>query len=173
MAVAAAGADGTIEPEEIRAVEKLYTVMGLERERVYSDLHALTSSPEPITVRSADPIPREFAIPSPEVQTPVGTVTLDAARVSAVMADTVRVSKVLGDIFAEDEGDDEEVVDESASNGDDRFGGLDSSHRGFASVLVTRHQWSEEEVSALADEHRLMVAGALETINEWAFPEPG
>lgn len=173
LAVAAAGADGTIDPEEIRTVEKLYTAMGLERERVYSDLHALTSSPEPITVRSADPIPREFAIPSPESQAPIGTVTLDAARVSAVMADTVRVSQVLGDIFAEDDGDDEEVVDESVSDGDERFEGLDSSHRAFASVLVTRQQWTEEEVSALADEHRLMVAGALETINEWAFDSLG
>ena len=173
LAVVAAGADGTIDPEEIRTIEKLYTAMGLKRERVYTDLHALTSTPEPITVRPADLTPREFAIPSPPRETPSGTVTLDAARVSAVMADTVRVSQVLGDIFADDEDDDEEIVDDHLSDADDRFGGLDAPHRAVASVLITRHQWTEDEVSALADEHQLMVAGALETINEWAFESLG
>ena len=65
LAVVAAGADGTIDPEEIRTIEKLYTAMGLKRERVYTDLHALTSMPEPITVRPADLTPREFPIPLP------------------------------------------------------------------------------------------------------------
>ena len=173
LAVVAAGADGTIDPEEIRTIEKLYTAMGLERESVYTDLHALTSRPEPITVRPADLTPREFAIPSPPPEKPTGTVALDAARVSAVMADTVRVSQVLGDIFADDEDDDDEVVDDSVSAADDRFGGLDAPHRAVASVLITRQQWTEEEVAALADEHQLMVAGALETINEWAFESLG
>ena len=173
LAVVAAGADGTIDPEEIRTIEKLYTAMGLERERVYTDLHALSSTSEPITVRSADITPREFAIPSPPRETPAGTVTLDAARVSAVMADTVRVSQVLGDIFADDEDDDEEVVDDRVSDADNRFGGLDAPHRAVASVLITRHQWTEAEVAALADEQQLMVAGALETINEWAFESLG
>ena len=89
------------------------------------------------------------------------------------MADTVRVSQVLGDIFADDEDDDDEVVDDSVSAADDRFGGLDAPHRAVASVLITRQQWTEEEVAALADEHQLMVAGALETINEWAFESLG
>ena len=173
LAVVAAGADGAIDPEEIRTIEKLYAAMGLKRERVYTDLHALTSTPEPITVRPADLAPREFAIPSPPSEMPAGTVTLDAARVSAVMADTVRVSQVLGDIFADDEDDDEEVVDDHVSDVEDRFGGLDTPHRAVASVLITRHQWTEDEVATLAEEHQLMAAGALETINEWAFESLG
>ena len=169
LAVVAAGADGTIDPEEIRTVERLYTAMGLERERVYTDLHALTATPEPITVRPADLTSQAFAIPSP----PAGTVTLDAARVSAVMADTVRVSQVLGNIFSDVEDDDEEVVDDRVSDADDRLNGLDAAHGAVASVLITRHRWTEEEVSALADAHQLMVDGALETINEWAFENLG
>ena len=173
LTVAAAGADGTIDPEEIRTIERLYTAMGLERERVYTDLHALTSAPEPKTVRHADLTPREFAIPPPPRDAPAGTVTLDAVRVSAVMADTVRVSQVLGDIFADDEDDDVEVVDDAVSDEDSRFSGLDAPHRAVALVLITRHHWTEEEVAALAHEHQLMVAGALETINEWAFESLG
>ena len=113
LAVVAAGADGAIAPEEIRVIERLYAAMGLERERVYADLHALASAPEPVTVRPADRATRDFAIPSPPPETPAGTVTLDAARVSAVMADTAHVSQVLGDIFADDDDEDEESVDDS------------------------------------------------------------
>ena len=169
LAVVAAGADGAIDPEEIRVIERLYAVMGLDRERVYADLHALTSAPEPVTVRPADRAKREFAIPSPPPETPGDAVTLDAARVSAVMADTARVSQVLGDIFSDGDDDYEESVDDSVSEADDEFGGLDAPHRAVASVLITRHQWTEDEVAGLADEHQLMAAGALETINEWAF----
>ena len=169
LAVVAAGADGAIAPEEIRVIERLYAAMGLERERVYADLHALASAPEPVTVRPADRAMRDFAIPSPPPETPAGTVILDAARVSAVMADTAHVSQVLGDIFADDDEEDEESVDDSVSEADDGFSGLDVPHRAVVTVLITRHQWSEDEVAGLADEHQLMVAGALETINEWAF----
>ena len=173
LAVAAAGADGAINPEEIRTIERLYTAIGLDRERVYTDLHALTSRPEPITVRPADPGTRGFPIPSPPPETPTDTIQLDAARVSAVMADTVRVSQVLGDIFADEDDNDEEAVDDSAPETDGRFSGLDAPHRSVASVLVTRSQWTEEEVAALADQHQLMAAGALETLNEWAFERFG
>ena len=61
---------------------------------------------------------------------------------------------------------------DTVSDADDRFDGLDSLHRAVASVLITRHQWTEEEVTALAEEHQLMIDGALETINEWAFERP-
>ena len=169
LAVVAAGANGAIDPEEIRVIERLYAAMGLERERVYTDLHALTSAPEPVTVRPADHAAREFAMPSPPPEAPANTVTLDSARVSAVMADTACVSQVLGDIFADGDDDDEESVDDSVFEADDEFSGLDAPHRAVASVLITRRQWSEEEIVALVDEHQLMAAGALETINEWAF----
>ncbi len=169
LAVVAAGADGAIDPEEIRVIERLYAVMSLERERVYADLHALTSAPEPVTVRPADRTTREFVIPSAPPETPADAVTLDAARVSAVMADTARVSQVLGDIFSDGDDDDEESVDDSVVDADDGFSGLDAPHRAVVSVLITRHQWTEDEIAGLADEHQLMTAGALEAINEWAF----
>ena len=169
FAVVASGADGAITPEEIRVIERLYGVMGLNRERVYSDLHALSSAAEPITVRPADRTTREFAIPSPPIEKPVHAVTLDAGRVADVLADTARVSKVLGDVFTDGDDDDKANVDDTVSETDDRFSGLDAPHMAVVSVLITRREWTEDEVGGLADEHQLMAAGALETINEWAF----
>lgn len=169
FAVVAAGADGAIAPEEIRVIERLYEVMGLDRERVYSDLHALSSAAEPITVRPAGRTTREFAIPPPPLEKPVHAVTLDAARVADVMADTVRVSQVLGDVFVDGDDDEEPNVEDIVSETDDRFSGLDAPHMAVVSVLITRRRWTEDEVGNLTAEHQLMAAGALETINEWAF----
>ena len=169
LAAAAAGSDGAVTKAEIRALEKLYSVLGLDRDFVYTDLHSLTSTSEPVIVRAGDQTTGDFAIPVPPEEAAPGAVELDAERISSVMVDTVNVSHVLGQVFA----DDEDVEQEDAGNippeGEDRFDGLDAAHRAVASVLITRQEWTETEVEALASEHRLMVAGAIETINEWAY----
>ncbi len=47
--------------------------------------------------------------------------------------------------------------------------GLDAKHTALIREVITRQHWSDEEFSELVARHGLMVAGALETINEWAF----
>jgi len=49
------------------------------------------------------------------------------------------------------------------------FSGLDPRHAAFLRELLSRPHWDEAEFSALADQFRLMQAGALETLNEWSF----
>ena len=173
LAVAVAAADGSIDPEEIRVIERLYAAMGMDRERVHADLHGLTSAPEPVTVRPAEHTTHEFAVPPPPREQPQGAVVLDAARVSAVIADTARVSQVLGDIFSDEDGDEEERTDDDAADANDEFKGLDAPHRAVASALITRRQWSADKIEDLAEAHRLMAGGAIEAINEWAFDKFG
>ena len=169
LAAAAAGSDGAVTKAEIRALERLYSALGLDRDFVYTDLHALTSTSEPVIVRAGDQTTGDFAIPLPPEGAAPGTLELDAERISSVMADTVHVSHVLGQVFADDEDAEQEEADSIPSDGEDRFDGLDGAHRAVASVLITRREWTVKEVEALASEHRLMVAGAIETINEWAY----
>ena len=154
--IVVAGADGVISPDEIRVIKRLYLVMGLDHARVYADMKALM--PETVTIRRVDRTVRR--------KRPAGTVILDQARISAVMADTARVNQVLGEIFAYE---DDEDVDDQVAVVDEVFGGLDVLHRALTLVLITRSQWTEDEFAALTNEHQLMTAGALETINEWAF----
>ena len=162
-------ADGVIDPGEIKAIERLYKVIGLKTDDVYSDLHALTAKSEPVTVRKADTQARGFAIPpSPERD---NKVVLDAGRVASLMADTARVSSVLVDIFREDESEEdlEETQEDTASD----FPGLDGPHAAFLGDLMTRPHWDEAEFVALAGQFRLMRAGVLETLNEWSFDRFG
>ena len=169
VALAMASADGVIDPGEIKAIERLYKAMGLTTDGVYSDLHALTAQSEPVTVRDAGEAARGFAIPPPPERD--GKVILDAGRVASLMADTARVSSVLGDIFRDDEI--EEDLEETREDIGSGFPGLDAQHAAFLGELLTRPHWDETEFSALAGQFRLMQAGALETLNEWAFERFG
>ena len=169
VALAIASADGAIDPGEIKAIERLYKAIGLTTDGVYSDLHALAARSEPVTVRAAGEQARDFAIPPPPESD--GKVVLDPGRVASLMADTARVSSVLGDIFRDDEI--EEDPEETQDDIEGGFPGLDMQHAAFLGELLTRPHWDETEFSALAGQFRLMQAGALETLNEWAFERFG
>ena len=169
VALAMASADGVIDPGEIKAIERLYKAIGLTTDGVYSDLHALAARSEPVTVREAGGQARDFAIPPPPERD--GKVVLDPERVASLMADTERVSSVLGDIFRDNEI--EEDPEETQNGMESAFLGLDARHAAFLSELLMRPHWDETEFSALAGQFRLMQAGALETLNEWAFDRFG
>ena len=168
-ALAMAAADGVINPDEIKAIERLYKVMDLSGESVYSDLHALAAQEELVTVRPPGDQDQDFAIPPPPESN--ANIVLDAERVASVMANTAHVASVLGDIFREDEPKDEqgETLEEAAG----RFSGLDSQHAAFLAELLTRARWEEVDFGTLAGQFRLMQAGALETVNEWSFERFG
>ena len=164
VALIIAAADGVIHPREIKAIEKLYNAIGLKVDSVYSDLHALTSRSEPVTVRRAKEPERAFTVPPPARE---NQVILDSERIASIMANTARVSSILGDIFRDDET--EEELDEILENSENGFSGLDAKHATFLGELLTRPHWKEAEFVTLANQFRLMHAGALETVNEWSF----
>ena len=165
VALAVAAADGVIGSGEIKAIERLYKAIGLGTDGIYSALHALMSDGEPVTVRMASEKERDFAIPPPPVHD--GKVILDAKRVASVMANTERVSAILGDIFQDDEP--EEDLEETPEEARSGFSGLDAKHAAFLGELLTRPRWDETEFLTLARQFRLMHAGAIETVNEWSF----
>ena len=171
-ALALAAADGVIDPGEIKAIERLYSAIGLPADGIYADLHALTAHAEPVTVRrpalSGDV---DYAIPSPPEED--HKVVLDAGRVASLVADTARVSSVLGEIFGDGTDTEEEDLEDSLDGEGGVFPGMDAQHAAFLGELLTRPNWGEIEFATLAKQFRLMQDGALETVNEWAFDRYG
>ena len=170
IALAMAAVDGAIDPAEVNAIERLYRAIGLTSHSIYADLHTLAAGTEPITVRAAGERAREFAIPPPPVEE--HKVVLDSNRVASLMADTARVSSVLGDIFRNDlpEEEEEREAPEGAGGG---YSGLDATYGAFLSELLTRSRWSEAEFATLTSQFHLMQDGALESLNEWSFEHFG
>ena len=159
--VAAAHADGIVSTEEVAGIEKIYRALGLDPNLVYSDLHAGEVPDTPMRVRLAQPGAPGEAIPA---EPQASAQRLDAARIASIRQDTDRVSAVLANIFTTDTPDDDESTATPSA-----LAGLDAKHTALVRDVITRPHWTEEDFVELTARHGLMAAGALETVNEWAF----
>ena len=169
LALSIAASDGVISGKEVAALERLYEAVGLEKEGIYSALHALTSRDEPVTIIPPSEGPAGFAVPPrPGLE---GALALDEEKIAAVMANTARVSALLDEVFQEEEDATEPAGEPSEP--DHGLEGLDKKHEAFLGELLSRAHWEEEEFRSLAHQFRLLPAGAAETLNEWSYERYG
>jgi tellurite resistance protein len=160
--VGAAHADGIIHSDEVASIEKIYKALGLDPALAYSDLHAGEVADGPRTVRASKPGRPGEAIPD---LVKASGPKLDASRIAAIRSDTERVSSVLGQIFDVEE----EESGASTPDYECQVAGLDPKHGALVLEVLTREHWSETEFEKICASHGLMVSGALEVVNEWAF----
>jgi uncharacterized tellurite resistance protein B-like protein len=169
--IGVAGADGQISPDEIKTLGKVYPMLGLRPDDVYSHVHAMTAgaaAPEPgqpVTVLPAMPS-TGFAVPSRPVVSEA--VRLDMAAVKAKLAESAQISAILDDIFTDDEP--ALPAPPVMQTGD---GKLPSAYATLLSRLVERPEWSRSAFEAVVAEVRLMPDGAIDTLNEAAFEHIG
>lgn len=178
-AVAVAGADGRIDPEEITVLRKLYTSLGLDPEAVYADIHALAGQPatEPITVRHGASHQPGYAIPSAAPRgNDAGTdasppaFALDPERVQAKLRATAEVESLLADIFGEQEESASQSTPDVTADGE-TADGIDGHLLQLLRGLKGRPHLTRQEFEVLADEAELLPDGAFDLINELAFDQ--
>jgi uncharacterized tellurite resistance protein B-like protein len=146
-------ADGIIHPSESKLLEKLYTALGLDKSMVTSDIHMLSS---------------KRIIPSQSKKKEL----LDEEMIKVHEQETKDAQSILGKIFADDEGNDDSKKDSIKTleaNMDFDNNGLDNKHQELYNILITKEKWSQAEIQLLCSQYELMVNGAIETINEWAY----
>lgn len=171
--VTLAAADGDIDPGEVKTLQRIYKLLDLDPEGVYSELHAASAGDGPVVVREG--APGESGEPIPQRGSNEARRGLDRAAIDAKIEETVAVSTLLSGIFAEAEEDEmpsERVAApsiEEPATGDVAAPNLPAAEHAFAAALAERESWSREEVEALAAQHEVMIDGALETVNEAAF----
>ncbi|TMP87537.1 ATPase [Pseudoalteromonas ruthenica] len=146
-------ADGKIDASEIKQIEKLYTSLGLDKSLVTSDIHAFTSSKQPISATS-----KEASIDK-------STFQLDEGILAIHESDTNDAKSMLESIFAVDEEAEQEVSPTADVNEE----GLDSPYKELFETLIAKESWPRKEVHELCSKLNIMVDGALETINDWAY----
>lgn len=157
-----AQADGTVTPAEVKMLEKVYKTLGLDAKKVFTDVHAVATGASPQPSISAQPAANRFQ--------------LDTAKIAALQKDSERVSALLADIFKEESPQpvlpaaNSEVpppeVEATVATG---LFGLDDAHSAFARMLLSRPQWTREELLDVSSDLDLMLDGALERINEVSF----
>lgn len=161
-----AQADGLVSPDEVRMLEKVYKALGVDPERVFTDVHAAASD-----AGKASSVGTVTAQPQP------GRFTLDPERIAALQKDTEKVSALLAGIFRDEAGiapettppaDESEADDESTDTPAD-FLGLDATHAALARLLLSRPEWTRAELQDAAADLDVLLDGALERINEASF----
>ncbi len=161
LLVRIATADGKLSRTKIRQLEKLYTVLGLDKASVASEIHA--QSVRKIDGGLMNPNPRQFLYKT--------RVELDRTLLDMHEKETEDVQDVLHAIFA-DEGTEGGLFKAPAKVKESKVetvSGLDSKHSRLYKKLITREEWPLDEVRELCSELGLMVDGAVEVINDWAF----
>lgn len=162
--ISVAHADGYIDPNEVKQLEKLYMALGLDKSQVTSDLHAMTSVDAPVTVARKDQEP-VHTIPQPQSAAPVFSLNEELIRIRE--QETLQVRSVLENIFTE-QAEDTSPVEPQAPD-ENPLAGLDQMHQILLSRLVGQEHWERPAVYEICKELGLMLDGALEVLNEWAF----
>jgi tellurite resistance protein len=161
-----AQADGKVSADELKSLEKAYKVLGVDPKRVYSDVHAGGSVAAPTVSTAATP---EGSVAQ------VSGLHLDPERIKRLQQDTEKVSTILADIFKDDAPQEPTAVQvaEVEPESDMGFMGLDKDHSTFVRMLMSRPQWTREELLDVAGDLDLMLDGALEKINDASFDAHG
>ncbi|WP_323614894.1 TerB N-terminal domain-containing protein [Pseudomonas putida] len=169
-----AQADGEVTPQEVKLLERVYKSLSLEPQFVYNDLHSAAVRP-PSTVEA---VASAGTLDSDLGQQGNAGFTLDMDKVARLQQETAEVSALLANVFSAESaleagscqqhnaaGETEEnLVDQHAT-----LHGLDVEHSAFLRLLVSRTEWSREELEDAASDMELMLDGALEEINDKAF----
>lgn len=165
-----AQADGNVSPAEIKMLGKVYKALGVDPQKVFSDVHAVAAAAPGGKAVAAAPA----VAATPAAKPASAGFQLDAARIAALQQDTEKVNALLSNIFTEEPVEPAvapAVAPEPEEPAEAPFGlvGLDAAHTSFVNQLVSRAEWTREELLDLASDLDLMLDGALERVNEAAF----
>ena len=149
-------ADGKIDPNEIKQLEKLYTTLGLDKAKVTSDIHVFTSVKDPEVASQEALNSKGFT----------SGFTLDDTILAIHELETKEVQNMLGSIFVNDESDGQEDLNLTEDND---HTSLDTPHQNVFDTLSTKEKWLHADVDELCKKFGLMLDGAIETINDWSF----
>lgn len=171
-----AGADGYVRAEEVEALAKIYSILGMTREQLHLDLHAL-SMPESqqedglVTVQKRELLKKTYQIPEAKDRQTTRGLKLDMEKVNAKLSETAVVSAMLAGIFSES--DPPSPLAPPVTGNSKAIGNLDAYHSKFLAALVEKTDWERSAIEELAASLELLPDGALEVINEASFDTVG
>lgn len=193
--VAIAAADNVVNRSEQTALRKCFRALGLGADFLETTISEILPGIDTCMVtvrRSEGPASPGEPIPEPK---PVG-LQLNRAAISAIMAETHEVAKMLAAAMeADSQGDtatSTAVIDAPSSstsmvpnpNMEPAVIGVrqpaptavrepPGRYAALFHELVARDRWPNAEATDLARRHGVMLSGAVESINEWAFDALG
>ena len=164
--VGVANVDGHVSPNEVNVLGKLYRLLGLAPDDVYSDVHEAAT--KPVTVQPGAAAASGFALPPRKAKPRPAGVRLDAAMIETKLQETAAVSALLASVFVEESSPTPAAVQRAVVMRES-IAGLDLATSAFLRYLSKKPAWSREELEIAAAERSLLLDGCIEAINEAAF----
>ena len=176
-----AQADGMVTPDEIKLLEKMYKLLGIEQQQVYSQLHsASTTHAQPASSKTGA---------GPDAVADMGTGTgagannfsLDSNKIAMLQQESEQLQVLLSAIFTQEQETDtptalpkpegapespDHPTESDEPDGRRRLLGLNAATSAFARMLLSRPTWSRNELEDVAHDLEVMLDGTLEQINE-------
>jgi tellurite resistance protein len=165
--LAVAVADGRTEPAEVKALEKAYAALGLDKSAVAGDLSGFSarfgSGAEQLDTQPTERVLLQKAAAGG------GAVLLNDELVTMTERETEQVQNLLNQIFAG--GEEDAPEDPAGGEGEPCAGlpGLDPAHQALLAELSAQSHWERPKFNAVCERLRLLPDGAMEVINEWAY----
>jgi tellurite resistance protein len=139
--------DGEVSPAEVKLLERVYRALQLDSQSLYSDLHVAASG-NPAGSLQATP-----AAPGATQSKTIGGFALDHDRIAQLQRETEQVSALLAQVFVDEQPvEPEEVSIEEAGEDTSGVCGLDADLSAFLRVLVSRNEWTRDELEAVASD---------------------
>lgn len=160
--VGVAMADGRIEPEEVKQLEKLYKLLGLDKSLVTGDIHNFT------TAKTDFQNTFQSSAAANSYKKSSTDFSLDDNVLAFLESETKDVQSMLSDIFVDDEPIEEAGTEEEIQSDKEDLG-IDALHYSLYESLISKDRWQHEEIDDLTRSLGLMTSGAIDTINEWSF----
>jgi uncharacterized tellurite resistance protein B-like protein len=184
LLVAIIMADGVVTAQERKALKAACTLLTVDFTQVERLLPQDSTSDEPVTVVPAKPGTPGERLPAPPEQ----KFTLDKTAIAAILAETRDVAQMLAKAMAtadDGEAGEEDVPDAApatvaaqavaavasplpATAAAATTAGPEAKYQPLHVALIARDRWPIGEAETLARGHGLMLAGAIDAINEWA-----
>ncbi len=166
FALRIANADGVIDPQEVNILKRIYVLLGLKSQEVFSDIHRIQTSTgdEPATVlteskASGYPIPRRKKTKEED-----RSVTLDERLIQRTLRDTAAVQSILADVFEDSDSTQPVICTEHQG-----VIGLDYSHSTLLLELLAKSGWNVADFESVCSRYGILPAGAIETINSKTY----
>lgn len=178
MIVQVSQVDGTVSVEEMKLIERIFKLLGIVSTNLYSKMHQ--AALEPVTVTAAAAAQGGFVLSAPPEKaaaSPMGTVKLDMSKVAALQADSDKATSILSAIFSEEKAPGDTASFEQVSHDESPpvesagkcLWGLPPALVEFVQTLCGKQSWERSEIEEIAEDRGLMLAGALEQINDAAY----
>jgi uncharacterized tellurite resistance protein B-like protein len=168
-------ADGQVSPQEVRLLERLYKTLELDPQLLYSDLHGAAIQVPGSSSTGSSPSRASTSSRDVSAQTLEGSASgfsLDLNKIAQLQRETAEVSALLAEVFSGEPSEPPptvEITREDQSGTAATLYGLDTEHSAFLRMIVSRREWSRQELEDVANDMELMLDGALEQINDMAF----